>query len=47
MHSVHLDSVEILYDIYLDKSDLFGVYCKSSNTKVYFLQLVLYVTLPA
>ena len=39
MHSVHLDSAEILYAIYRDKSDLFDVYCK----KVYFLQLVCHV----
>ena len=43
MHSVYLDSAEILYAIYRDKSDLFDVYCKSSSTKVFFLQLV-YVT---
>ena len=36
MHSVHLDSAEIFYTIYRDKSDLFDVYCKSSDTKVYF-----------
>ena len=40
MHPVHLDSAEILHAIYRDKSDLFDVYCKSSNTKVYILQLV-------
>ena len=46
MHSVHLDSAEILYAIYRDKSDLFDVYCKSSNTKIYFLfnYFVIYVT---
>ena len=43
MHSVHLASAEILYAIYQDKLDLFDVYCKSSNTKVYFLQLVCHV----
>ena len=48
MHSVHLDSAEIFYAIYRDKSDPFDVCCKSSSntrTKVYFLQLVCHVLL--
>ena len=43
MHSVHLDSPEIFYAIYRDKSDLFDVYCKSSNTEGYLLRLVCHV----
>ena len=45
MHSVHLDTAEILYAIYRDKLDLFDTYFKSSDTKVHFLQLVCHVLL--
>ena len=31
-----MGSTEIFYARYQDKSDLFDVYCKSSNIKVYF-----------
>ena len=43
--STFLDFAEIFYARYRDKSDLFDVYCKSSNIKVYFLQFVRHVLL--